>query len=82
MAYAMVISKPALLKQLLHLTPIQEKYYDLLESPVDDILDNGAEKANALALSRSVKWRTRWGLVRTVTIRIAAQLIGESADRR
>lgn len=33
-----------------HLTPIQEKYYELLESSVlDDILDDGAEKANALA---------------------------------
>ena len=35
-----------------HLSPIQEKYYELLESPIlDEILDKGAEKANSIASS-------------------------------
>lgn len=38
-----------------HLTPIQEKYYELMESTVlDDILDDGAERANAIA-SKTIK---------------------------
>lgn len=48
-----------------HLTPIQEKYYELLESDVlDDILDNGAEKANALAKVTLQKMENAMGLGR------------------
>jgi tryptophanyl-tRNA synthetase len=48
-----------------HLTPIQDKYYELLESPVlDDILDKGAEKANAIASVTLQKMESAMGLGR------------------
>lgn len=48
-----------------HLTPIQEKYYNLLESSVlDDILDNGAEKANAIASTTLKRMENAMGLGR------------------
>jgi tryptophanyl-tRNA synthetase len=48
-----------------HLTPIQEKYYDLLESPkLDSILDDGAEKANAIASATLKKMENAMGLGR------------------
>ncbi|MCG7334284.1 tryptophan--tRNA ligase [Sporosarcina sp. ACRSM] len=48
-----------------HLTPIQEKYYELLESPVlDEILDKGAEKANAIASVTVAKMEAAMGLGR------------------
>ena len=48
-----------------HLTPIQERYYDLLESPkLDDILDNGAEKANAIASITLKRMENAMGLGR------------------
>jgi len=48
-----------------HLAPIQEKYYDLLESPtLDDILDKGAEKANAIASVTLSKMENAMGLGR------------------
>lgn len=48
-----------------HLTPIQEKYYELLESSVlDDILDRGAEKANTIANATLQKMESAMGLGR------------------
>lgn len=48
-----------------HLTPIQERYYELLESPVlDDILDKGAERANAIASVTVSKMEAAMGLGR------------------
>ncbi|WP_172369894.1 tryptophan--tRNA ligase [Sporosarcina jiandibaonis] len=48
-----------------HLTPIQEKYYDLLESPeLDSILDDGAERANAIASATLKKMENAMGLGR------------------
>ncbi|CAM3099194.1 tryptophan--tRNA ligase [Filibacter tadaridae] len=48
-----------------HLAPIQEKYYELLESPVlDDILDEGAKKANAIASVTLAKMEAAMGLGR------------------
>ena len=48
-----------------HLSPIQEKYYDLLDSPeLDDILDDGAEKANSLASETLKKMENAMGLGR------------------
>ena len=48
-----------------HLTPIQEKYYELLESPVlDELLDKGAEKANAIASVTVAKMEAAMGLGR------------------
>jgi tryptophanyl-tRNA synthetase len=48
-----------------HLTPIQEKYYDLLDSPkLDNILDDGAEKANAIASATLKKMENAMGLGR------------------
>lgn len=48
-----------------HLTPIQERYYELLESPVlDDILDKGAEKAHAIASVTLGKMEAAMGLGR------------------
>ena len=48
-----------------HLSPIQEKYYELLESPVlDEILDKGAEKANAIASVTLGKMEAAMGLGR------------------
>ncbi|MER1998292.1 MAG: tryptophan--tRNA ligase [Lysinibacillus sp.] len=48
-----------------HLTPIQERYYELIESPeLDDILDEGAEKANAIAAKTLKKMENAMGLGR------------------
>ncbi|WP_342508971.1 tryptophan--tRNA ligase [Sporosarcina sp. FSL K6-2383] len=48
-----------------HLSPIQEKYFALLESPVlDDILDKGAEKAHAIAAATLGKMEAAMGLGR------------------
>ncbi|MFD1929149.1 tryptophan--tRNA ligase [Sporosarcina siberiensis] len=48
-----------------HLSPIQEKYYELLESSVlDDMLDKGAEKANAIASDTLRKMENAMGLGR------------------
>lgn len=48
-----------------HLTPIQEKYYNLIESSVlDDILDNGAERANAIAAATLKRMESAMGLGR------------------
>ena len=48
-----------------HLTPIQEKYYDLLDSPkLDNILDDGAERANSLASATLKKMENAMGLGR------------------
>jgi len=48
-----------------HLTPIQDKYYELLESTdLDEILDRGAEKANAIASVTLRKMENAMGLGR------------------
>lgn len=48
-----------------HLTPIQERYYALIDSPeLDDILDEGAEKANAIASKTLKKMENAMGLGR------------------
>lgn len=48
-----------------HLAPIQEKYYELLESAVlDDILDEGADKANKRAKVTLKKMENAMGLGR------------------
>lgn len=48
-----------------HLSPIQEKYYELLESSVlDEMLDKGAEKANAIASDTLRKMENAMGLGR------------------
>lgn len=48
-----------------HLTPIQERYYDLIESPkLDDILDSGAERANAIASATLKRMEYAMGLGR------------------
>ena len=48
-----------------HLTPIQEKYYSLLESPeLDDILDDGAIRANAIASTTLKNMENAMGLGR------------------
>lgn len=48
-----------------HLTPIQEKYYNLIESSaLDDILDNGAEKANTVASATLKRMENAMGLGR------------------
>ncbi|KHF30508.1 Tryptophan--tRNA ligase [Anoxybacillus sp. BCO1] len=47
------------------LTPIQEKYYELMESTtLDDILDEGAEKANRVASKMLKKMENAIGLGR------------------
>jgi tryptophanyl-tRNA synthetase len=47
------------------LTPIQEKYYDLLESSMlDQVLDEGAEKANKVATETLEKMEQAMGLGR------------------
>jgi tryptophanyl-tRNA synthetase len=47
------------------LTPIQEKYYELMESDkLDEILDHGAEKANAVASKMVKKMENAMGLGR------------------
>jgi tryptophanyl-tRNA synthetase len=47
------------------LTPIQEKYYDLLESStLDQVLDQGAEKANKVATEMLEKMEQAMGLGR------------------
>ncbi|OSX54872.1 tryptophan--tRNA ligase, partial [Anoxybacillus ayderensis] len=47
------------------LTPIQEKYYELMESSkLDDILDEGAEKANRVASKMLKKMENAIGLGR------------------
>ncbi|MEO4054252.1 tryptophan--tRNA ligase [Solibacillus sp. CAU 1738] len=48
-----------------HLTPIQERYYALIDSPeLDDILDAGAKKANAIASKTLKKMENAMGLGR------------------
>ena len=48
-----------------HLTPIQERYYDLIDSTkLDDILDSGAEKANAIASATLKRMEYAMGLGR------------------
>ena len=48
-----------------HLTPIQENYYNLIESStLDDILDSGAEKANAVASATLKRMENAMGLGR------------------
>ncbi len=48
-----------------HFTPIQERYYALIDSPeLDDILDQGAEKANAIATVTLKKMENAMGLGR------------------
>ncbi|MEK5040817.1 tryptophan--tRNA ligase [Sporosarcina sp. FSL K6-3457] len=48
-----------------HLAPIQERYYELLESPVlDDILDKGAAKAHAIASATLGRMEAAMGLGR------------------
>jgi tryptophanyl-tRNA synthetase len=48
-----------------HLAPIQERYYELLESPsLDAILDKGAEKANAIASVTLAEMERAMGLGR------------------
>lgn len=48
-----------------HFTPIQERYYDLIESPkLDDILDSGAERANAIASATLKRMENAMGLGR------------------
>lgn len=43
------------------LTPIQQKYYELMESSeLDEILDQGAEKANYVANKMLKKWKMPW----------------------
>lgn len=45
------------------LKPIQDRYYELIESDeLDRILDEGAEKANRAANKMLKKWRMRWVL--------------------
>ncbi|QGQ44659.1 tryptophan--tRNA ligase [Metabacillus sediminilitoris] len=47
------------------LTPVQEKYYELMESDkLDEILDHGAEKANAVASKMVKKMENAMGLGR------------------
>ncbi|KAJ8966247.1 hypothetical protein NQ314_003662 [Rhamnusium bicolor] len=49
-----------------HLTPIQEKFYHLVESSeLDVILDEGAEKANAIASATLKRMEDAMGLGRT-----------------
>src|SRR5690606_31604200 len=44
------------------LKPIQERYYDLIESQeLDEILNEGAEKANEIANNMLKKVKKRWG---------------------
>lgn len=48
-----------------HLTPIQEKFYNLVESSeLDIILDAGAEKANAIASATLKRMEEAMGLGR------------------
>lgn len=48
-----------------HLTPIQERYYALIDSPeLDEILDEGAVKANAIASKTLKKMENAMGLGR------------------
>lgn len=48
-----------------HLTPIQERYYELIDSPeLDEILDRGAEKANEVASATLKRMENRMGLGR------------------
>lgn len=48
-----------------HLTPIQERYYALIDSPeLDTILDEGAAKANAIASKTLKKMENAMGLGR------------------
>jgi len=49
-----------------HLTPIQERFYNLVESSeLDNILDEGAEKANAIASATLQRMEQAMGLGRT-----------------
>lgn len=49
-----------------HLTPIQEKFYNLVESSeLDIILDEGAEKANTIASATLKRMEEAMGLGRT-----------------
>ncbi len=46
-----------------HLTPIQERFNELIDSPeLDDILDEGAAKANAIASKTVKKMENAMGL--------------------
>lgn len=48
-----------------HLTPIQERYYELIDSPeLDEILDRGAAKANEVASATLKRMENRMGLGR------------------
>lgn len=48
-----------------HLTPIQERYYELIDSPeLDEILDRGREKANEIASATLKRMENRMGLGR------------------
>lgn len=48
-----------------HLTPIQERYYELLDSPeLDALLDRGAEKANEVAHATLKRMENAMGLGR------------------
>lgn len=48
-----------------HITPIQEKYYELMESTVlDDILDDGAQRANTIATTTLKRMENAMGLGR------------------
>lgn len=48
-----------------HLAPIQERFNELIDSPqLDDILDAGAEKANAIASATIKKMEDAMGLGR------------------
>ena len=48
-----------------HLTPIQERYYEIIDSPeLDHILDEGAQRANAIASKTLKKMENAMGLGR------------------
>ena len=48
-----------------HLTPIQDNYYNLIESSkLDDILDDGAAKANVIASATLKRMENAMGLGR------------------
>lgn len=48
-----------------HLTPLQERYYELIDSPeLDRILDEGADKANAIASATLQRMEDAMGLGR------------------
>ena len=62
----MVTSKVILLEVVIDaLAPIQQKYYELMESSeLDDILDKGAEKARLVANKMVAKMENAMGLGR------------------